>query len=44
MYEVAVGEDVFTVETWDEVTTLWTDHVWAVGADDAELTVKFVSC
>ena len=44
VFEVRVGDNVFYAQTWDEVHSIWNEHVWAVGAEDAGMTVKFVSC
>lgn len=41
MYTVKCGEDVFEVETMDEVLEMWSEIVMAMGAEDAEMTLRF---
>jgi hypothetical protein len=43
MYELKCGEDVFVVDSWSEVREMWEEIVMALGAEDAEMSVRFVS-
>ena len=42
MYSVKCGEETFVLDSWAEVTEMWREIVMADGADDAEMTVRFV--
>jgi hypothetical protein len=41
MFEVKCGENTFVLENWTEVEKMWSEIVMAVGAEDAEMTVRF---
>jgi hypothetical protein len=41
MFEVKCGEETFVLDSWAEVTEMWGEIVWAEGALDAEMTVRF---
>ena len=43
MFEVKCGENTFVLESWVEVEEMWEEIVWALGAEDAEITVKYAN-
>ena len=42
MYEITSEEDIFYADTWEEIKDLWDDIVFAMGAEDATMTIKYV--
>jgi len=43
MFEVKCGEETFVLDSWTEVEKMWNEIVWAVGAVDAEITVRYAN-
>jgi hypothetical protein len=41
MFEVKCDGETFVLENWTEVEKFWSEIVMAVGADDAEMSVRF---
>lgn len=41
MYTIISGDESFTVDSWTEVKEMWEEIVFAEGAEDAEMTLKF---
>jgi hypothetical protein len=42
MYEVVCGEDVFSADSWAEIREIWEECVFALGAEDVEILIRFV--
>ena len=41
MFEVKVGTETFVFESFSEIEDFWIEVVEAVGAEDAEMTIRF---
>lgn len=41
MFEVETDGEIFIFETFEEISHFWGEVVWAVGAVDAEIKIRF---